>query len=278
MNNKISIIVPCYNQAQYLDECLQSVLAQTYENWECIIVNDGSPDDTEVVAKKWVEKDNRFQYLYKKNGGLSSARNAGITIAKGIYILPLDADDKIASNYCELAIQEFINDADLKLVYCLAEKFGDEQGLWQLPEFSMQAMAKNNIIFCTAFFKKTDWVEVGGYDENMIYGLEDWEFWISILKSGGRVKRVDAICFFYRVKSFSMAKDLDVNKTEFLNSYVNRKHIDFFLTHLGSYQKVLKELTIKDFEFKNKLKNKRFVLDIFFKTFFGFTLFNKQED
>ena len=93
MNNKISIIVPCYNQAQYLDECLQSVLEQTYENWECIIVNDGSPDDTEVVAKKWLEKDNRFQYLYKKNGGLSSARNAGIKQAKGVYIQLLDSDD-----------------------------------------------------------------------------------------------------------------------------------------------------------------------------------------
>lgn len=74
----ISIIVPCYKQAHYLGEALQSVLEQTYENWECIIINDGSPDNTEIVAKKWIEKDVRFRYLYKENGGLSSARNAGI--------------------------------------------------------------------------------------------------------------------------------------------------------------------------------------------------------
>ena len=67
----ISVIVPCYNQAQYLDECLQSVLDQTYTDWECIIVNDGSPDNTEEIAKNWVEKDTRFIYLSKENGGFA---------------------------------------------------------------------------------------------------------------------------------------------------------------------------------------------------------------
>ena len=91
----ISVIVPCYNQAQYLDECLQSVLNQTYPNWECIIVNDGSPDNTEEIAKNWTAKDSRFLYLKKENGGLSSARNAGIERAKGEWIQFLDCDDRI---------------------------------------------------------------------------------------------------------------------------------------------------------------------------------------
>ena len=75
---KISIIVPCYNQAQYLDECLQSALDQTFQNWECIIINDGSPDETEEFAKNWTEKDARFLYFKKENGGVSFARNFGI--------------------------------------------------------------------------------------------------------------------------------------------------------------------------------------------------------
>ena len=91
----ISVIVPCYNQAQYLDECLQSVLDQTYQNWECIIVNDGSPDNTEEIALQWTAKDPRFTYLKKENGGLSSARNAGIEVAQGEWIQFLDCDDKI---------------------------------------------------------------------------------------------------------------------------------------------------------------------------------------
>ena len=77
---KISVIVPCYNQAQYLDECLNSVLEQTYKDWECIIVNDGSPDNTEEVAKEWVKKDSRFKYFYKNNGGVNSARNSGLKL------------------------------------------------------------------------------------------------------------------------------------------------------------------------------------------------------
>jgi glycosyltransferase involved in cell wall biosynthesis len=225
-----------------------------------------------------VSKDSRFVYLKKENGGLSSARNAGINTAKGVFILPLDADDKIGAEYCELAVKEFDKYADLKVVYCLAEKFGEEQGLWQLPEFSLKLLAKNNIIFCSAFFKKRDWIESGGYDEKMIYGLEDWEFWIHILKSGGRVKRIEMICFFYRVKKVSMAKNLNLDKTEFLNIYVNKKHVDFFLIYLGSFNKNLKELELKDFEFKRKLKSKRFVIDVLFKIFLGFTLFNTLED
>jgi glycosyltransferase involved in cell wall biosynthesis len=87
----ISIIIPCYNQAQYLDETLQSVLEQTYSNWECIIVNDGSPDETEIITK-WAAKILGLN-IYKKNGGLRSARNAGLEIATGDFIQFLDADD-----------------------------------------------------------------------------------------------------------------------------------------------------------------------------------------
>lgn len=103
----ISVIVPCYNQAQYMDECLQSVLDQTYQNWECIIVNDGSPDDTEEVALRWVEKDTRFIYLKKENGGLSSARNAGIEVAKGEWIQFLDCDDKITLDKFQMSSMYF---------------------------------------------------------------------------------------------------------------------------------------------------------------------------
>ena len=94
MNNfLVSIIVPCYNQAQYFTEALQSVLDQTYKNWECILVNDGSTDHTEEIALEWSKIDDRFVYIKKENGGLSSARNSGIEIAKGDYLQFLDADD-----------------------------------------------------------------------------------------------------------------------------------------------------------------------------------------
>lgn len=96
MENLVSIIIPCYNKAEYLSETLQSVLNQTYTNWECILVNDGSTDDTETIAKVYCEKDNRFYYFLKKNEGVSCARNFGIKKAKGNFVIFLDADDLLA--------------------------------------------------------------------------------------------------------------------------------------------------------------------------------------
>ena len=238
MNPLISVIVPCYNQAQYLDECLQSVLDQTYQNWECIIVNDGSPDHTEEVANKWLEKDPRFRYIDKENGGLSSARNKGITLAKGEWILPLDADDRIGNLYLELASLEF--NKDYSIIYSEAEFFEGKKGRWNLCEFSVNEMAKQNCIFCSAFFRKSSWEKVRGYDINLIYGLEDWEFWISIIrKVSPNVYKIPEICFYYRVKNVSMIKNLNTDKRKFALDYISIKHVDFFVSEMGNFIELL---------------------------------------
>ena len=114
----VSVVIPCYNQAIYLSEALDSLLQQTYQNWEAIVVNDGSPDDTENVALGYVEKDKRIKYLCEENAGPSSARNMGIKYAKGEFILPLDADDLIKPEYIEIAIDTFDKNPSIKLVYC----------------------------------------------------------------------------------------------------------------------------------------------------------------
>ncbi len=265
-NTQVSIIVPCYNQAQYLDECLQSVLEQSYSDWECIIVNDGSPDDTEEVATRWIEKDSRFKYVYQENGGLSSARNAGISIAQGEYILPLDADDKIAPNYISLAVQSFQEDVSLKVVYCKAEKFGNETGMWQLPPFSIYDLCRFNMIFCSAIFKRKDWELVGGYDVTMIYGLEDWEFWIAVLKNGGNVKCLDLIGFYYRIRENSMTRRINLEHRRFLENYVVKKHIDFFSLNYDDLNE-FRKINIEN------LKSEKYVLNLFTQMFFGFKLF-----
>lgn len=232
MSPLISVIVPCYNQAQYLEECLQSVLDQTYQNWECIIVNDGSPDNTEEIAQQWTAKDSRFIYLKKDNGGLSSARNAGIEIARGEWILPLDADDKIGTQYLELAEKEF--DKGYTIIYCEAEFFGEKTGKWELPEFSLENLAKDNCIFCTAFFKRKNWAQVGGYDENMIYGLEDWEFWIHLMKNGDkRTYKISKNLFLYRIKNNSMILSLKNERWHQMVCYIEQKHYDFFYKIYG---------------------------------------------
>ena len=112
----ISVVIPAYNAGQFLDETLESVLSQTYENWECIIVNDGSTDNTESVAKKWCEKDSRFRLTNKENGGLSSARNWGIKESKAEYIAFLDADDILTSDSLEIRINTLLKE-NVDLVY-----------------------------------------------------------------------------------------------------------------------------------------------------------------
>lgn len=112
MNRLISIIVPVYNVEEYLERCIESIIKQTYENIELILVDDGSPDKCPQICDKWKNKDSRIQVIHKKNGGLSSARNAGIEVATGEYILFVDSDDCIVPEACEKLIT-YADDVDL---------------------------------------------------------------------------------------------------------------------------------------------------------------------
>ncbi len=267
----ISIIVPCYKQAQYLGEALQSVIDQSYQDWECIIVDDGSPDKTAQIAKVWIAKDSRFKYRYKDNGGIASARNFGINQAKAEFILALDADDKIANDYLELAINEFQKDPSLKVVYARAEKFGEESGLWYLPPFNISKLGLYNMIFCSALYRKADWQRVGGYDVNMVLGLEDWEFWIALLKNGGNVCQLNKIGFYYRIKEKSRHVDLKISDKEELYNYLSVKHADFYVKHLGSFIALNSEM--EKLKKMRIIKGRKKVLNLFCETFFGFRLF-----
>lgn len=235
---KVSIVIPCYNQAQFLEEALASVLAQTYQDWECIVVNDGSKDETESIATKWLIKDSRFKYLAQENSGVVVARNNGINQATGTYILPLDADDKISKDYLSLAIAKFTKDPKLKVVYSSAMLFGAKEGLWQLPDYSLKQLAERNVIFSSAIYKKADWKRVDGYDINMKEGLEDWEFWINILKGGGEVYKIPEVCFYYR--QLDSSRNTSIAKEQYykLYDYLSLKHTSFFIEQLGSFKKL----------------------------------------
>lgn len=242
MHPKISIIVPTYNQAEYLDECLQSVLDQTYTDWECIIVDDGSTDDTEKLIEHWLLKDERFKYSKKTNGGVSSARNLGIQKATAEWILPLDGDDKIAPQYLELASKEFYKNPDL--IYCKAAFFGNTTGDFKLEDFSFDILLLNNLFFCTSFFKKEAWLKTNGYDEKLVHGFEDWDFWIELLKNSDKeVIRLDYLGFYYRRKDTS--RDADINKNlqqkEDAFSYILFKHHKEYVKTYGTYFNLIRQ-------------------------------------
>jgi glycosyltransferase involved in cell wall biosynthesis len=225
MNSLVSIIVPCYKQAQYLGVCLESVLSQSYSNWECIIVNDGSPDETKEVANKWCLKDSRFHYLEKENGGLSSARNAGIKLSTGKYILPLDADDYISKDYIQQALTIFQNNENIKLIYGKAELFCLQTGEWVLPKYTYPKLLEGNMINCSAIYKRTDYNQTLGYDEQLKTGYEDWDFWLQLLSESDEIHFIaDFTVFYYRIKEVSMLKDIDLEHAKKLRLYIYNKH------------------------------------------------------
>ncbi|MCY2687853.1 glycosyltransferase family 2 protein [Salinimicrobium sp. TH3] len=269
----VSIIVPCYNQGRFLDEALSSVLGQTFSYWECIIINDGSTDETEKIAHRWSVKDSRFIPISVQNGGVSRARNIGISRAQGNFILPLDADDKISNDYVKAAISAFQNDPSLKLVYCQAEKFGKVSEPWSLEPFSLLNLTRFNMIFCSAMYKKEDWAMAGGYDDQMTTGIEDWEFWISLLKTGGKVRRLELTGFYYRIQSNGRTgKITDTNLKE-LYEYMSIKHAEFFVQQLGSFKYLDQRITNLQEEHDLKLTSRKFVIDLFCKRFLNFSIF-----
>lgn len=260
----VSIIVPCYNQAQFLDESLNSVLSQTYTNWECIIVNDGSPDKTDEVAKKWCQKDERFKYLYKENGGLCSARNAGIKISKGEYILPLDSDDVIHKSFLERLVPELKNDETLAIVSCYS-KFFDKTLDNIVHELKPQGdnyryLLYVNQLIATSLYRKICWEQVGGYDENMKKGFEDWEFWIAITKQGWDYKIVEEFLFYYRKSKKSMLVDTINNHFEDNKEYIFKKHKEVYIKDFENCMTVLfhqlKTYRSSEIKYKNSVEYK----------------------
>ena len=243
MSTLVSIIVPCYNQAKYLKESLSSVLNQSYTNWECIIVNDGSPDNVDEIAENWTQKDNRFKYVKKENGGLSSARNAGIKNCNGEFILPLDADDILDEMYLEKLVPILEEDKSLGIVSCYSKFFyGNKENIVHelKPEgTTYHALLFENVLIATSLFRKKCWDEVSGYDENMKNGFEDWEFWLAITSSGWKYKIVKQFLFYYRKQKKSMLINTLKNDRITNMEYVFEKHKDIYVKHFDNTKSYL---------------------------------------
>jgi glycosyltransferase involved in cell wall biosynthesis len=256
----ISVITPCYRQAQYLAEALDSVLAQTYLNWECVIVNDGSDDNTDIIAKDYLKKDPRFKYIYQENQGLSAARNAGIKNTTGEYILPLDADDKIGPQYLEKAMKYFTSHPETTLVYAHAQLFGIEEGVWFLKPYNYIDLLKSNLIYCSAMFKRADFNITGQYDENLRTGYEDWDLYIRMLNADSIVHKLNEVHFFYRVKTVSMITAITMAHQQKLNYFIYQKHQHIYQQYFESPINLLRRLDLYESMYKNspdyKLGNK----------------------
>lgn len=235
---RVSVIIPCYNLGSYLPEAIGSVLAQSLVETEIVVVDDGSTDrETRQILDTacW----SRTTIVRTANRGVSAARNTGISIARGEYILPLDADDMIAPTYLEKASVVLDRETEAGIVYCEAELFGALQGPWRISEFSLPHMLLDNLIFSSALFRRRDWEAVGGYCEQMRIGWEDWDFWLRLLEMGRQAVRLPEPLFAYRIRPGSRERALCLWKRLRLMASLVAGHAGLYLRHAPALARIL---------------------------------------
>lgn len=186
----VSVIIPCYNYGRYLSEALDSLLAQTYANWECIIVDDGSTDNTREVAGGYTQKDSRFKYFHQSNSGVSGARNRALQEANGTYIQLLDADDLLEKEKFRLQVAFLEEHPDVDLVYSIMVFFrdGDKTRL-SAPrlihnknpvsgrgEPLLNSLIDDNLFLPSCSLARRSLYDDVGLFQKGIEGIEDWHY------------------------------------------------------------------------------------------------------
>lgn len=225
---KLSIIITCYNLGEYLEEAVNSI--QEFiksDDYEIILINDGSTDSHTIEIINYIEKVYPDIIVVNQlNTGLGKARNNGIKLAKGKFIIPLDADNKLRPEFIYKTIEILENRSDVAVVYGDASFFGKRTGLWKGKVFDLKQMVLNNYIDACAGFRKAVWEELNGYDEKMpVMGFEDWDFWLRIANRGHKFEYVKQVFFDYRVRDNSMLSDA-WQKREILLDYIfNKKEL-----------------------------------------------------
>lgn len=217
--NKISVIIPVFNQSEYLEDAIESVFNQTIPAHEIIVVNDGSTDNSLEIAERYMFKglpmiESPVRVINQTNKGLPSARNTGIMNATGDYILPLDADDTLMENALEVISQKII-ETQFDIIAPSFREFGESNREVVLQQFSNIAdmFAGNRLGYFSAI-KRSVLLEVGGYNPKMIWGWEDYDLWFDIFKRGKSLMVLPDILVNYRVKKNSMIHTANAHANE----------------------------------------------------------------
>ena len=229
----VSVIVTAFNQEKFIADTIESVLRQRYPDWECIVVDDGSTDRTLSIINNIARTDDRIRVISKSNGGVASARNAGMACANGKYLLPLDGDDRLHKDYLVLAVEHFKRYPETALVYCRARRFGQQHGLWRLPAYSWDKLLWQNMIFNSAVFTRERFVGTRGYCESLVSGFEDWDLYIRMLDRDAVVHCLPQAHFFYRIKQQSRSTE------QMKDGRIEQSLKQIFEHNLGCYDQAL---------------------------------------
>lgn len=254
---KVSVIMPCYNDGKYIMEAIDSIVKQTYQNWELIIVDDGSDDEETKRIINEIQNP-KIKVFHTEHLRPAGARNYGIQKAEGTYILPVDSDDRIHEEYMEKAVKMIESNPRIGVVYCKAELFGEKNGSWNLPDYSFKHMLLDNIVFVTALFYKSDWEKVGGFNTSMAQGMEDYDFWLSILGLEREICQIPEVLFYYRIKPVSRTTNFQDNCVQVQNTYqqIYYNHKEFYQKHYDEYALVLRDSLIEQIFIRRKYEER----------------------
>lgn len=201
----LSIIVPVFNVANYLDKCLESICAQTYTDFELILVDDGSKDKSPLICDAYAKRDHRIRVIHKENGGVSSARNAGLDAALGQYVMFVDSDDWIECGLCK-SLMRWIDKVDFVVGgYTIVHRDRKEEIAFQNEtlKFPEQIEGKFDVLYCNNFFNtpfskiyKRSILDKQQFDINVALG-EDFLFNLEYLSKIKRIEVVETTGYYY---------------------------------------------------------------------------------
>ncbi len=218
---KVSIVIPCFNQGEFVEDAVLSVFEQTVDSFDIVIVDDGSddgqtPDFLDTLSLP------RVTVIHQENVGLPGARNRGIEAARGEYVVTLDADDELAPTYVETLGRALDGDDSLAFAHCWAELFGDFQAVWATrPMNRYQLLLSNSVVGCV-MLRKSAWKAVDGYNETMLAGNEDWDLWIRLSEVGFSSIQIREPLFRYRKHGVSMSVETEAKYESALTSLARR--------------------------------------------------------
>lgn len=234
-NSNVTVIIPCYNDGQYIMDAITSIYNQTILPESIIIVDDGS----DATTKKVLASINHplVRIIYQENKGVSVARNLAISLAKTDYITNLDADDYYDSTFIEKALTILSQDDNVVAISSYHRIFKNIKTIKVIKPLGGELkhfIVINNCSMNT-MFRKQSWEVAGGFDEKMRGGYEDWDFWIAILKQGGRIHIVKEVLSHYRIKRDSRDQKALLNYDFELRKYIYLKHKEVYLAYLDPY-------------------------------------------
>ena len=249
MDSLISIIVPIYKVEKYLDKCVDSIVNQTYQNLEIILVDDGSPDNCPRMCDDWTKKDSRIKVVHKPNGGLSDARNAGMKIATGEYVAFIDSDDYIAYEFIEKLYSVMINEQS-DIVECDVVRFNEGEtpvcATEKIVTESFETEKSLSLLMAEKGFHQHVWNKLYKSDIALLVSFEkgklnEDEFWTyQIFGKAEKVTKVNLPMYFYLQRGSSiMGTSYNIRRLDALEAKVQRqKYIEKSFPNLAVQAKI----------------------------------------